>query len=399
LKAGRESRAAGVAQAALDHRLNDFFRLHLGQRVVKRFDNHRPRCRIRCVSGSTTPLLASNDRKLFGEEWRFGIRLGHVGLAAFERADNGRRVLSGVTFRQSDFIRIDLHERSLAAKFHATHAAHLPPGPRPRSVTAFWSCSLTTVFEDTQPGGHRKQRSVNFFRAASSFSLIWRRSLRSMIHPLFDLFHRPRLGYEYYLAVDPTGRRRRLRPRPVARHSGLVRALSLNSVPGVAEVASIGGFARQYQIEVSSLRMRQLGVTLQMVMDAVASEQPQRRRQSYRGKRMEFVVRGIGLVNSSADLENIVLQLNNGTPVYLKDVARIQMGGRFPARRAGRGRAGSRRRCRRDAHGENAMAVINAVETKKSPRFRRACRPASASSRFYDRSELIARTIDHSSIR
>jgi Cu(I)/Ag(I) efflux system membrane protein CusA/SilA len=213
----------------------------------------------------------------------------------------------------------------------------------------------------------------------------------------------PRLGpdatglgwvYEYYLAVDPT------RSPQGGYDLGQLRAIQdwfvryqLNSVPGVAEVASIGGFARQYQIEVSSLRMRQLGVTLQMVMDAVRQSNLNVGGKIIEENGMEFVVRGIGLVNSNADLENIVLQLNNGTPVYLKDVARVQMGGDF--RRGaldvdGREVVGGVVVMRT---GENAMAVINAVKQKIaqiSPSL-----PAGVSIKpFYDRSELIARTID-----
>ena len=130
--------------------------------------------------------------------------------------------------------------------------------------------------------------------------------------------------YEYYLAVDPT-------QSPQGGYDlGQLRAIQdwfvryqLNAVPGVAEVASVGGFPRQYQIEVSSLRMRQLGVTLQMVMDAVRQSNLNVGGKIIEENGMEFVVRGIGLVNSNADLENIVLQLNHGTPVCLKDVARI----------------------------------------------------------------------------
>ena len=200
--------------------------------------------------------------------------------------------------------------------------------------------------------------------------------------------------YEYYLAVDPT-------QSPQGGYDlGQLRAIQdwfvryqLNSVSGVAEVASIGGFARQYQIEVSSLRMRQLGVTLQMVMDAVRQSNLNVGGKVIEENGMEFVVRGIGLVNSTADLENIVLQLNNGTPVYLKDVARIQIGGDF--RRGaldvdGREVVGGVVVMRT---GENAMAVINAVK-QKIAQISPSLPPGVSIKPFYDRSELIARTID-----
>ena len=200
--------------------------------------------------------------------------------------------------------------------------------------------------------------------------------------------------YEYYLAVDPT-------QSPQGGYDlGQLRAIQdwfvryqLNAVPGVAEVASVGGFPRQYQIEVSSLRMRQLGVTLQMVMDAVRQSNLNVGGKIIEENGMEFVVRGIGLVNSNADLENIVLQLNHGTPVCLKDVARIQMGGDF--RRGaldvdGREVVGGVVVMRT---GENAMAVIKAVK-EKIARISSGLPPGVSIKPFYDRSELIERTID-----
>ncbi|MGD0206451.1 MAG: CusA/CzcA family heavy metal efflux RND transporter [Verrucomicrobiota bacterium] len=200
--------------------------------------------------------------------------------------------------------------------------------------------------------------------------------------------------YEYYLAVDPT------RSPQGGYDLGQLRAIQdwfvryqLNAVPGVAEVASVGGFPRQYQIEVSSLRMRQFGVTLQTVMDAVRQSNLNVGGKIIEENGMEFVVRGIGLVNSNADLENIVLQLNNGTPVCLKDVARIQMGGDF--RRGaldvdGREVVGGVVVMRT---GENAMAVIKAVK-EKIARISSGLPPGVSIKPFYDRSELIERTID-----
>src|SRR5205085_2818266 len=103
----------------------------------------------------------------------------------------------------------------------------------------------------------------------------------------------------------------------------------LNSVPGVAEVASIGGFVRQYQIEVSSAKMRVAKVTLQEVMDAVGQSNLNVGGKVIEENGMEFVVRGLGLVQSTADLEKTVLAAREGTPIYLRDVATVQIGGDF----------------------------------------------------------------------
>ena len=200
--------------------------------------------------------------------------------------------------------------------------------------------------------------------------------------------------YQYYLDVDP-------KKSP---HGGFdlgqLRATQdwfvryqLNSVHGVAEVATVGGFVRQYQIEVSSLKMRDRNVTLQTVMDAVKQSNLNVGGKVIEENGMEFVVRGIGLVKSEKDLENIVLQQNSGLPVYLKDVANVQIGGDF--------RRGA---LDIDGHeavggivvmrtGENAMQVIRDVKAKIA-QIAPSLPPGVSIKSFYDRSELISRTLD-----
>src|SRR6185295_4149799 len=136
--------------------------------------------------------------------------------------------------------------------------------------------------------------------------------------------------YQYYLDVDP-------KKAPKGGYDlGQLRAIQdwfvryqLNSVQGVAEVGSVGGFVRQYQIEVSSGKMRAAGVSLQSVMEAVSQSNLNVGGKVIEENGMEFVVRGLGLVKNVGDLENIVLTETNGTPVYLRDIATIQIGGDF----------------------------------------------------------------------
>ena len=113
--------------------------------------------------------------------------------------------------------------------------------------------------------------------------------------------------YQYYLSVDP-------KLAAVYRYDlGQLRSLQdwfiryqLNSVPGVAEVASVGGFVKQYQIEVDSNKMRSVGVSLDMVMMAVSQSNLNVGGKTIEENGMEFVVRGVGLVKSVADIEQIV---------------------------------------------------------------------------------------------
>ncbi len=200
--------------------------------------------------------------------------------------------------------------------------------------------------------------------------------------------------YQYYLHVDPAKA-----PRG-GYDLGQLRAVQdwfvryqLNSVSGVAEVASIGGFVRQYQIELSSTKMRSAGVSLAEVLTAVQQSNLNVGGKVVEENGMEFVVRGLGLVNRLEDLEQVALKSVEGTPLYLRDIATIQIGGDF--RRGvldvdGQEVVGGSVVMRT---GENAMAVIRNVKARIeaiSPSL-----PPGVSIRpFYDRSELIDRTIE-----
>lgn len=199
--------------------------------------------------------------------------------------------------------------------------------------------------------------------------------------------------YQYYLDVAPS-------QSPKGGYDlGQLRSIQdwfiryqLNSVAGVAEVASVGGFVRQYQIELSSTKMRASMVSMEEVMMAVQQSNLNVGGKVVEENGMEFVIRGVGLVESVEDLEKVVLKEVNGTPVYLRDVANIQMGGDF--RRGaldidGREVVGGIVVMRT---GENAMQVIKAVK-EKIAQISPSLPPGVTIKSFYDRSELIDRTI------
>ncbi len=166
----------------------------------------------------------------------------------------------------------------------------------------------------------------------------------------------------------------------------------LAAVPGVAEVASIGGFVRQWQVEVSSLRMKQLGIPLQMVMDAIGKNNLNVGGRTLEENGMEFIVRGLGLITSAADLETIALTSRNGVPVYLRDVATVQIGGDY--RRGvldvdGHEVVGGTVVMRT---GENAYQVIQDVKARIA-QIGGGLPPGITIEPFYDRSSLIERAI------
>ncbi len=101
----------------------------------------------------------------------------------------------------------------------------------------------------------------------------------------------------------------------------------LTSVDGVAEVASVGGFVRQYQIEVDPVRLRAYGISIQRVKQAVRRSNVDVGGRLVEMAEREFMVRGRGYVREVRDLENVVLAVGSGgVPVLLRDVAHITIG-------------------------------------------------------------------------
>jgi Cu(I)/Ag(I) efflux system membrane protein CusA/SilA len=102
---------------------------------------------------------------------------------------------------------------------------------------------------------------------------------------------------------------------------------ALESVPGVAQVASAGGFVRQYQVLVDPLRLRTLGVSLRDVVAAVRDSNEEVGGQSLELAGTEYVIRGRGYVTALDDLRRVALRAGpNGAPVYLEDVAELRLG-------------------------------------------------------------------------
>ena len=167
----------------------------------------------------------------------------------------------------------------------------------------------------------------------------------------------------------------------------------LASVPGVAEVAGIGGFVRQWQVEVSSVKLRALGLTLDRVLETIARNNLNVGGRTLEENGMEFIVRGVGLIKSAADLESIALDVRQGVPIRLTDVATVQIGGDY--------RRGA---LDVDGHevvggtvvmrsGENAWQVIQDVKAKIA-QIAPGLPPGVTIEPFYDRSDLIGRAID-----
>ncbi len=100
----------------------------------------------------------------------------------------------------------------------------------------------------------------------------------------------------------------------------------LRSAIGVSEVASIGGFVRQYQIDVDPDAMRAFGVRLEDVFEAVMKSNIDVGAQTIELNRVEYLIRGIGFIKNVGDIENSVIKVSSNVPVQIKHVAKVTMG-------------------------------------------------------------------------
>ncbi|MBI5103103.1 MAG: efflux RND transporter permease subunit [Nitrospirae bacterium] len=130
-------------------------------------------------------------------------------------------------------------------------------------------------------------------------------------------------GFSYAL-VDRTGKQNLAELRSLQDFN---LKLALESVPGVSQVASIGGFVKQYQITVDPNRLLAYNIPLTAVMDAVRKSNKDVEGRVLEFSGIEYMVRGRGYIKNIDDIKNIAVATNNaGTPVLLKDVADINIG-------------------------------------------------------------------------
>jgi copper/silver efflux system protein len=170
----------------------------------------------------------------------------------------------------------------------------------------------------------------------------------------------------------------------------------LQSVPGVAEVAPLGGFVRQYQVNVDPAKLQGYGIPIQRVVDAVRAGNNDVGGRLVEFSGAEYMVRGRGYAQSTADIGNIVLNASEqGVPVRVRDIGQVELGPdirRGVADLNGTGDAVSGIVVMRQ--GENALAVIDRVKTKLKE-IAPGLPPGVKVVPVYDRSELILRSIDN----
>ncbi len=186
-----------------------------------------------------------------------------------------------------------------------------------RSQSAFGFSMTYVIFED----------SVELYFARSRVL-----ERMSLITKLLPAGVTPMLGPDatgvghvfWYTLESPTHSLRELR----SLQDWFVR-YQLNAVPGVAEVASVGGFVQQYQIDVDPNRLRQFNLPLSTVAEAVRQSNVNVGGNVLDANGAWLIVRGVGLLSSVDDIKRIVIGASNGTPIYVEQVANVQIGNAF----------------------------------------------------------------------
>lgn len=202
------------------------------------------------------------------------------------------------------------------------------------------------------------------------------------------------LGWGFsYAVIDETGQLDLAQLRSLQDYS---LKLGLESVPGVSQVASIGGFVKQYQITIDPNRLSAYNLPIKKVMEAV-----RRSNQDVEGRLLElsgaeYMIRGRGYLRGIKDLEEVAVGSNaSGTPVYLKDVARVQLGPeirRGLAELDGKGEVVGGIVIVR--FGENVLNVIERVQEKIAKEISPGLPKGVKIVTTYDRSDLIKRSIN-----
>ena len=163
---------------------------------------------------------------------------------------------------------------------------------------------------------------------------------------------------------------------------------------GVAEVASVGGFVKQYSVVIDPRRLQALGIPLSKIRDVIRDSNMDVGGRTIEVAETEFAVRGRGYIKTIADLEQIVVKSDGGVPVLLKDVARVEL---TPDERRGitemdgEGEVVSGIALQR--YGENALSVIQNVKDRLAEMAPSLPEGVSVEA-VYDRSDLIYRAVD-----
>jgi len=168
----------------------------------------------------------------------------------------------------------------------------------------------------------------------------------------------------------------------------------LETVPGVAEVASIGGFVKQYQVKLDPNRLLALHIPLEMVIDRIRDSNNEVGGRVLEMTGAGYLIRGVGYIKTLNDLENVPVGSQNGTPILVRDLGVVSFG---PDLREGvaewNGEGETVGGIVVMRYGENALTVINGIKAKIAE-IKKSLPPGVEIVSGYDRSGLINASID-----
>ncbi len=201
------------------------------------------------------------------------------------------------------------------------------------------------------------------------------------------------LGWIYQYALEDTSGTRSLAELRSVQDWYLRYALT--AVPGVSEVASIGGFEKQYQVDIDPTKLLAYGIPVTRVMSALQSANSDVGAMTMELSEREYMVRGLGYLKNIGDIENVVVgATSSGTPIRIAELGRVSVG---PAIRRGiadlDGRGDAVGGIVVMRFGENALATIRALKAKLTE-VQQGLPPGVVVRPVYDRSELIERAIE-----
>ena len=165
---------------------------------------------------------------------------------------------------------------------------------------------------------------------------------------------------------------------------------ALQTVPGVAEVASFGGFEKQYQLVLDPLKMQYYGISMMEAMNAVKTSNNDVGGRKFEMSDMAYIVRGLGYIKNIKDIEDITIKNYNSVPILVKDIGSVQMGGDLRLGIFDQNGVGGIVVMR---YGENADKVIKSVK-EKMKEVEKGLPEGVTFKTSYDRGELIEKAIE-----
>ncbi len=252
-----------------------------------------------------------------------------------------------------------------------------------RSVSKIGLCAITIVFEDGVDDYFARQLvSERLSSARENLPAGVDVELGPITTGLGEVFQ--------YTLVSKDGKHDATELRTVQDY--IVRPL-LRTVPGVTDVNSFGGLVKQFQVVVKPERLTSFKVTLQQIFEALQKNNANASGNFIEHKSEQYVVRGLGLVKDTRDIENIIVATHEHTPIYVRDVADVTIGaelrqGAVTANGEGEAVAGIVLMLK----GASGRDVVNAVK-EKLPAIQKALPKGVELVAFYDRTDLVKKAI------